>query len=159
MYQAYLKHILNNGGIMPKKLVTFDDATFKFLDGSPNASEFIRQAIKEKLARDKNAESSNEDTKEFMRMINKLNKLLDQNNQRLDKIEKHLVGLDVKFHFIYTRMKRFFTELIYGLLKINVMGAHLVGSDWLDKNKEGIDEYILPELERTIERVESNEHS
>lgn len=138
---------------MRKQIVIDDEIGYK-LDKLANQSEFIRQAILEKFNRDKISDSGSEDTKEFMKVIAKLNNLLDTNNEKLDRIESNLHNLDSKFHLAYARIKRFFVEILHGILKLNVMGVQTVGKSWLTENKEAINNTILPQLKETIERVE-----
>lgn len=138
---------------MPKKLISFDQKTFNLLREMPNASEFVRQAIHEKLKRQNQDESDNESAKEFMALVKKMNSMLDSNQKDFAELKESFSNHDAKFHRAHTRSERQFSELMNVVYRNNIFGVQAVGREWIDANKENIVINVERSLKDLMQRI------
>lgn len=137
---------------MKKLLVSIDDELSKVLDKFPNKSAFIRQAVVEKLKRDQSSET-NESAKEFMGLVNKLNKVLDKNQETIEDLKTQAMHHDAKMLIGYNKMEKQFYEIMRVLYRNNIFAVQMVGKDWINENREAIDASIDTLLGQLVERM------
>lgn len=150
---VYLKYILVLGAKMPKKLISFDQKTFNLLREMPNASEFVRQAIHEKLKRQNQDESDKESAKDFMTLVRKMNSMLDKNQTAFAELKESLSNHDAKFHWTYTKSEHQFAEVMKVILRNNIFAVQSLDSDWLKDHKPEIDRAVSRALNEITERI------
>lgn len=118
-----------------------------------NKAEFVRQAIDEKIARMDKPESNNESAKEFISLVSKMTKMLDNNQTVLTDIKQSFMNHDAKFHLAYAKNEKQFYELMNIVYRNNVFGRQAAGSDWFVENKDRITENVERSLAELMERI------
>lgn len=142
---------------MPKLTVVIDDEMNLKLNSKPNKAEFIRQAINEKLQRDKKPEAAeNESAKEFMSLVSKMTKMLDKNQDTLDDLKKIFLNHDAKFHLSYARNESQFYEIMNIIIRNNIFGVQAVGRDWFIENKQIIQENVDRSMNDLMQRLKTS---
>lgn len=132
--------------------IVIDDDLGDKLNKLTNKSEYIRQAISEKLARDKNQDSEKSEAKEFMDVIKNLQKTIAGNSQLLENIQEKITQQDSKIMKSYGRNKEYFEELMFEIFKINIFAVEAAGSEFIKENKFGINKAVQEKLENFVSK-------
>jgi hypothetical protein len=118
-----------------------------------NKAEFVRQAIDEKIARMDKPEPNNEPAKEFMSLVSKMTKMLDNNHDVLTDIKQSFMNHDAKFHLAYAKSEQQFYETMRVILRNNVFAVQAIDQEWIKDNKAAIDDFIDRSMNDIIQRI------
>lgn len=122
---------------MRLQIIVDDDLGYE-LAKLNNKSEYIRQAIIEKLARDKNQDSEKSEAKEFMEVIKNLQKTMLGNNELLLDIQQKIIAHESKTIMSQIKNKNYFYGLMIDIYKINMISSEAAGFDFIQENKAAI---------------------
>lgn len=118
--------------------LTLDDEVNSTLNKLTNKSEYIRQAISEKLARDKTSKSDNANGKEFMDIMKNLQKSITENTKILANIPDIIKAHESKTMKAYIKNSDYFEGLMYQIYKINMLATESAGWDFVQENSEAM---------------------
>ncbi len=114
--------------------LTLDDEINNTLNKLTNKSEYIRQAISEKLARDKTSKSDNANGKEFMDIMKNLQKSMTENTRILANIPDMIKAHESKTMKAYIKNNDYFERLMFEIYKINMLATESAGVDFVKEN-------------------------
>ena len=131
--------ILTESRLM-KKIETFItvDIDNQIKQITNNKAEFFRQAISEKLARDKTSKSDNADGKEFMEVMKSLQKSMTENTKILANIPDMIKAHESKTMKVYIKNNDYVEGMMCEIYKINMIATESAGFDFIKENRAAI---------------------